>query len=267
MDLAKLHWLPIGRIAEVNRFLDGLVFEATVYVFDLVDQVLFEDRVDCVVRPAEATRPKHQGVEPVLAVPALFRRPMQHGPLAGQRDVMLVAQLALEDELALVLRKLRLSFTIFDQLLSKLPHLHPFLDDKLVVHLESTLHSVEHWAVLEVQALVEADLTMRHLRFAFNPSEQLVPQRRRDALVARQVQTYDTSCTGQRLADVPKHVLGQVRLADVQMDQCFVSLDHRADILHDGLLLHGVGTPCVLLLEQELVVAVDPELPLLRSLI
>ena len=100
--------------------------------------------------------------------------PVQHVPLANVGDVGLVAQLSLEDELALVLGKQCLRLSVLHLLLAQVSHLHFLLHHQLVVSFEAPLRSHQHGTALEVQSNVHPDLPVAQLGPATDPGVQLL---------------------------------------------------------------------------------------------
>ena len=92
-------------------------------------------------------------------------------------------------------------------------------------------------------------------------------KRRCHALVTRQMQAYDTSGPSQSLGNVPQHEFCQVRLAQVQVYQCLVALDHCANVIDNGKMLRCMRALRVLLLQQEFIVAVETFLSFLLCFI
>ena len=195
-EFPQLLWPPLCRITEEDRFNNRIILEIVINVFDLVDEVLLYDWVNCCVGPAEATRPEYQRVELIFTVPALLVFSMKQAPLAHTRYIWLMTKLSFNDEFALVFGQLSLIFTVFNLLFVQLPHPHLFLHLELIMILKASLYSMKHRTAFEVDSNVQSDLAVGKLWLAADSLVELSQKGWCDALIPRQVHANDTSRSG-----------------------------------------------------------------------
>ena len=176
-------------LTKVYRLCDRVLLKKVVLFFDLLDEVFFKDGVKAIIFPTISSTPEYQSVDMIFALPARLMLLIAHSPLTTSWYVILVTQLALEDQFGVGTAQLKKLVSVTDLVVPDLSDVHFLFDRHLIHFLESAfLRALPD--IVRIEADLKTDLPVRILRSTLDTSLKLLHKCRSDALVATQVARY-----------------------------------------------------------------------------